>query len=840
MRHDDELERKVELRSPWHPIETLARDLRFALRSLRRAPIFALTAAAVLGLGIGATTTVFTVVNGLLLRPLPFERADDVVQVLRRVPSGGSGSFSMHDFLGVSSSRGALSAIALLDVFNAGRYSMLVNDGAESITACRVSAQFFDVLGLAPVRGRLFRQSDDAAGAARTAIITEAFWRQRFAANPDIIDKPIVVGGQPYTVIGVVPDAVRAFGAADMYLSLTIPAASADRTNSFQVLGRIAPGVGRPQAEARIDVVARHHAEANPALTNMPQGIVLQSLQETAVAPVRPGLQALMLAVGLVLLIACSNVANLVLARALGRRREMAVMGALGASRWRIVQRVLAETVVVAGAGAGLGLWMAYFAVRALLAWSSSALTEANRIHIDGSVVAFVIVIALVSAVIAGLPPVIQVARGDLLRWVKDGDTRGGTGTRGQRVRIALTVSQIALSTILLAGAALLTRSFWNLTAVDPGFQADGLLTMSVSMTPARYPDSARLGEYTEALTRRLELISGVTAASSTTALPSEFPIDFPVSAPGGAETSAVANRASELDAWYRAINPHYFSAMKIPVVAGRAFDASDSAGGAPVIIVSETLAHAAFPNRDAIGEALVIGTGYLTDPSDLRPRTIVGVVGSTRERGVRLAPTMTMYVPVAQAPERITRLVVEKIPVRWVIRTTRDIADLVPAIRQAVLSVDSTQPPADFARMSDVLDRSISTTRFTTLLLVAFSMLALMLAAIGVYGLTAYGVAQRTHEIGIRLSLGASPAQLVRTLLVQGLRLSVAGTTIGLLGAFGLVRFLRSLLFGVSSSDGPTLVAVVGTMTAVVLAATYVPASRASNIDPMRAMRHE
>ena len=292
---------------------------------------------------------------------------------------------------------------------------------------------------------------------------------------------------------------------------------------------------------------------------------------------------------------------------------------------------------------------------------------------------------------------------------------------------------------------------------------------MSVSMTPARYPDSARLGAYTDAVAVRLERIPGVVAASSTTALPSEFPIDFPVSVVGGSHQPVLGGRSAELDAWYRAINPHYFAAMEIPLLKGRVLSDTDSAGGAPVIVINQALARAAFPDGEALGQALVIGGGYLTDARDLRPRTIVGIVGDTRERGLRFAPTLTTYVPVAQSPEQITRLVLEKIPLRWVLRTNRDPTDLVPAVRQAVLAVDPTQPAADFARMYDVLGRSISPHRFNMLMLTMFSGLALALAAVGVYGLTAYTVAQRTREMGIRVSLGASPMQLVRSLVAQG-----------------------------------------------------------------------
>jgi len=810
-------------------------DLRFALRSLRRTPIFALTGAAILGLGIGANAMVFSIVNAVVLRPLPFPRSGDIVQVRRRTPFGSSASFPMHDYLALAGQRGIFSAFAILDVFAAGRDNLVMPDGAEPVAALRVSARFFDVLGLAPVRGRLFSSGDDAPGTAPAAVVTRGFWNRRFAADAGIIGRTLIIGNRGYSLVGVAPDSVRAFSPADVYLILPVPSSSNDRTNSYRVLARVAPGVSRTQAEAQIDTIARREAQLRPSLTNMPQGIVLQSLQDEFVAPLRAALRVLSGAVALVLLVACSNVANLVLARGLTRRREIAVMSALGASRWQIVRRMIAENVVLAAAGGVAGSLIAYGGVRLLPALSAANLPQADRIKVDGWVLLFVTAASVVSGFLAGLPPALQLSAGDIVEWLKQGTERGG-GIGGHRMRAALTAAQVALSTMLLVGAGLLVRSFWNLSGVNPGFRVDHLLTMSVSMTASRYPDSARLGAYTGALSARLELIPGVVAASSTPALPSEFPIDFPVRAQSGSP----AGGAPELDAWYRSIDPHYFTAMAIPLLSGRMFQETDSAGGAPVVIVNRALANAAFPNGDALGRSLIIGEGYLTDPRDLRPRTIIGIVGDTREQGLRFAPTITIYLPVSQAPEMITRLVLDKIPVRWVIRTTRAPADLVQAVRRAALEIDPGQPAADFASMADVMSRSIAPARFNMLMLMMFGALALALAAIGVYGLMAYAVAQRTREIGIRLSLGARPEQVVRELSRHGARLSLAGAAIGIAGALLLARFLRTMLFGVAAADAPTIAMVVGIMTGVVLAATYLPASRAARIDPMLALRHE
>ena len=825
----------------FRPIESWAQDVRFALRSLRRTPAFAIAAAAILGLGIGANATVFSVVNAVVLQPLPFDRADDIVQIRRRTASASSFSFDMHDYLALRTQREALSALAILDVFNAGRYTMLTGSGAESITGVRVSAEFFRVLGVSPIRGRLFADGDDVPGQPSTAVITRTFWNRRLAGDPDVVGRSLTIGGHLYTVIGIAPDSVDAFGRAGVYLILPVPQASDDRSNSFQVLARVNPRVGCAEAQAQIDGVAHREAALHPRLTNMPNGVVLRSLREEIVGPIRPALRLLTIAVGFVLLVACSNVANLVLARGLTRRREIAVMAALGASRWRIVQRALAENALLAASGGGLGLLLAYAAARAWPVMAAVNVPRADRIHIDGRVLLFVMSIALFSALLAGLPPALQLSGADLTRWLKQGSAQGDSGIGGHRLRAVLTLAQVALSTVLLLGAGLLGRSFWNLATVDPGFRANDVLTMSVSLTPSRYSDSVRLGAYSAAVSAALERIPGVVAASSTPALPTDFPFDFPVRVVGAAaDRTSDASGSTELEAWYRSIDPHYFAAMGIPLVQGRTFGDADSASAEPSLIINQALARAAFPNGHAIGQALIIGEGYLADARDLRPRTIVGVVGDTREHGVRFAPTMTMYLPAAQAPEMITRIIVEKIPLRWVIRSNRETSALSAAVRQAVLSVDPTQPAADFAGMNEVLARSIAPNRFNMLMLAIFGGIALALAGMGIYGLTAYAVAQRTREIGIRLSLGAKPGQLRRALICQGLRLCAGGAVIGAILASWLARFLRALLFGVAAADAITLVAVASTLAAMTAIATYLPASRAAAIDPMLALRQD
>ncbi len=428
-------------RSHW--LESCAQDCRLAIRSLRRTPAFALAAAAILGLGIGANATVFSIVNTVMLRPLPFEHADDIVQVRRRTPSGSSFSFATHDYVALRTQRGVLAALAILDVYKAGRYTMLTADAAESITGLRVSAQFFRVFGVTPIRGRLFADGDDVPGRPSTAVITRTFWSRRLGSDPAIVGRSLTIGGHLYTVIGIAPDSLEAFSPAGVYLILPMPEASDDRANSFQVLARVALGISRAEAEAQIDGIARREAAQHASLTNMPDGIVLRSLQEEFVGPIRAALQVLIVAVGFVLLVACSNVANLVLARGLARRREIAVMAALGASRWRIIQRALAENMLIATSGGGLGLLFAYGAVSVLPALSAANLPQADRIHIDARVLVFVVFVALMSALLAGLPPALQLSAADLTRWLKQGSAQSDSGIGGNRLRSALTLAQV-------------------------------------------------------------------------------------------------------------------------------------------------------------------------------------------------------------------------------------------------------------------------------------------------------------------------------------------------------------------------------------------------------------
>jgi putative ABC transport system permease protein len=824
----------------WSSVERVWQDCRYGLRGLRKSPRFSLTAIVILGLGIGANTTIFSIVNTVLLHPLPFPDSAKIVHLRRKTDFGSSSSFDMHDYVGIGAVRNALSALAIADG-GIGGYNLTAGGMPEQVSGMHVSAQYFSVFQILPVAGRLFIDGDDLPGQPRLAVLSEDLWKRRFGGDRSIVSQMVNIGGQGYTVIGIAPDLMRAFMPAEVYLSLSVPRESADRTNGFHVIGRLKPGLTLEQAEGQVNAIARRHAQSSP-LTNMPYGIVLRRIQEEIGGTVRPALEILFGSVALVLLVVCSNVANLVLARGAGRRREIAVMGALGAPRSRIVGRLLTEGLILAGAGGAMGLLLALCGVHVLPALSADRLPQVEQIHVDFSALSFVLAVAVVCGILASLAPALQISKMNLTDDLKQANAQSGAGCGGNRLRSTLVIGQVALSTLLLVGAMLLVRSFWNLNTVDPGFRADRLLTMNISVAPARYPDTVRAANYYEKVVQNIESLPGVVAASSTTILPFEPDFDFPVTPIGGKPPSSTqrTGEGSELDAWYRAINSHFFTAMGIPVLRGRAFDDRDRASSLPVVIINTTLARSAFSNEDALGKALIIGAGYLTDPRELRPRTVVGVVGDTREGGLMYAPPSVVFVPVAQSPEKITRITLERIPTKWVIRTARDPLALVSAVRRAVLEADPTQPAADFQSMERLIGRSVASTRFNMLMLLIFGVLSLAVAAIGIYGLMSYSVAMRTREIGLRISLGAQPWRLVGSLVRQGMMLCFVGVVIGVAGALVLGRFLRSLLFGVPSSDAFTLGAVVGTLLVVTLASNYLPASRAAAIDPMRALREE
>jgi predicted permease len=504
------------------------------------------------------------------------------------------------------------------------------------------------------------------------------------------------------------------------------------------------------------------------------------------------------------------------------------------------VSRLLTEGLILAGAGGGVGILLAQLGVRSLPALSADRLPQVEQIRVDFSALSFVFVIAVVCGILASLAPALQVSTTNLTDALKQATAQGGAGHGGNRLRGMLVISQVALSTLLLVGAILLVRSFWNLNNINPGFREDHLLTMNVSIAPARYPDSVRAANYFERVVRNIERLPGVVAASSTTILPFEPDFDFPVMPIGDKPSTKAAVEGDELDAWYRAVNSHFFVAMGIPVLRGRVFDDRDRGNSMPVVIINSTLAKKAFPDENALGKSLVIGTGYLTDPRDLRPRIVVGIVGDTREEGLMYPAPGVIFVPVAQSPDKITQITLEKIPTKWVVRTTGDPIAIVPSVRRAVLEADPLQPAADFQTVEKLVARSIAPARFNALMLLVFAVLSLVLAAIGIYGLMSYSVAERTREIGLRISLGAQPFRLVSSLVRHGMLLASVGVVIGVAGALALGRFLRSLLFGVPSSDPFTLAVVVAILLIVILLSNYLPASRASAIDPMRALREE
>jgi predicted permease len=817
-------------------IENFMRDARHAWRALRRSPIYSLTAILILGIGIGANTTIFSIVHKVLLEPLPFPDSQKIMKVRRRTDWGSSSSFPMHDFTRIKAYQAVFSSLAITD-WGGGAYNLIAGDKPEQISGVRVSAPFFTVLGIKPLLGQTFKKGDDIPGQPHLAIIDEALWNRNFGRDPSVIGRGVDISGMNYTIVGVVPDVLRVYIPADIFLCLPVPGESTERTNSFQVFGRLKPGISEKQAEAQIDALARRLAHNDP-LTNMNRGLVLWLLRKQLTIGLRTGLEILFGAVAFVLLIACSNVANLALAKGSSRSRELAIMSALGASRGRVVIRLLTESALLAVGGGALGLFLAYLGIHILPMFAPKEFALAGNARLNVWVLVFVTIATALSAVLAGIFPALQLSRFNLVESLKQSNAQAGSSHSSTHLRSGLVAVQIALSTMLLTGSLLLVRSFWNLIHVDPGFRTDHVLTMKISVDAARYPTSARAAAYFDTVVNNIERLPGVVAASPTTFLPSECCMDFPVLPVGGHPRRS---RSGENEyPWYRAVTPHFFRALSIPLLRGRYFQASDTPTSAPVIIVNQKLAKALFPDEEALGRSLILGAGYLKTAYDLRPRTIVGIVGDTHEEGLGYPPPLAMYLPAGQAPDLITRISLDAFPIRWVIRTIGDPMKIAPQIRRAVLNVDFTQPPADFETLEDFLSESIAANRFNMTMFTVFAALALFLAAIGIYGLMSYAVAQRTREIGIRIALGARRERVVFTLIAQGIRIGAIGIAVGLIAALSLTHLLNKMLFGVPPSDVVTLIVVTGMLLAVLLLANFLPSMRAASIDPLIALREE
>jgi len=823
-------------------METFAADLKYALRTMRRNIGVTAIALAAIAIGIGANTAIFTVVDAVLLQPLPYPQPDRIMKLGRLFRGTEVGySNSLPKYMTWRQN----DVFEVMAVYDFGALAMNLGSGnpPEPVQAVHVSSEYFAVFGVAPIAGRTFSTAEDIPHGPPVAVISERLWRSRFGGTQDIVGRAILLNGVSYNVVGVISKSFRSDPEADLWLPMQADPNSVNQGHYLSVAGRLKPGVTVARAKVQMALVGERFRAANPKWMDKEEAVAVVPMREAMTGDVRTALWVLFGAVALVLLIACVNVANLLLARAAGRQRELAVRAAMGASRARVVRQLLTESVLLAGCGGLLGLALGASGVRGLLLLIPGDLprvtdpvTGAVAIPaLDWRVVAFTLGLAVVTGIIFGLFPALQTSKPDLVTTLKDASGRSGTASKHKRVRSALVVTETALALVLLVGAALLLRSFMGLRSVDAGVDPRNVFTFQTSLSGTSFLTTAAVSNFSEQVVRRLETVPGVTAAASMIALPVEAGIDLPFSIVGKAPVRG--EYAGE--AQWRSLSPHYFSVFKIPLLRGRVFTDGDTGASARVVIINDAMAKKFWPKEDPIGQVVLIGKGL--GPQFEEPtREIVGIVGNVRENGLNNAGIEVMYIPQAQMTEGLTALAANVIPLSWAVRTATAAASFRAALERELHAVDGQITISRPRTMEQVLSASVARTNFNAVLLSVFAGAALMLAAIGLYGLMSYSVEQRTREIGIRMALGANRATMLRAVMREAMTLAGFGVVIGLGLAYGLTRLLASLLFGVQANDPYAFVIVAVVLTIVAAAAALIPARRATTIDPAIALRYE
>jgi putative ABC transport system permease protein len=827
----------VERRGSENPIELgterkinlfadLRQDLRFGLRTLAKSPAFTSIAIIALALGIGANSAIFSVVDAVLLRPLPFKKPEQLVMLWENATHQGfpKNTPSPANFLDWQKQASAFTGMAAM----VERSFNLTGVGEpERLDGRRVSANLFDLLGVRAVLGRTFVPGDDRPG-THVVLLSYSLWQRRFGSDPSVIGGALTLNGESYTVIGIMPLFVQLPGLANRNDQVWVPIAfppeeAAQRGNHFlEVIARLKPGFTLKQAQAEMDTIAARLAQTYPDY-NTRIGAVVVPLHEQVVGDIKPALLILLGAVGFVLLIACANVANLLLARAAVRQKEIALRLALGASRSRLTRQFLTESVLLAVFGAGLGLLLALGGIRILKTFVPATISQVQTINIDARVLIFTALVAVVTGIGFGLAPAFQASHLNLNDTLKEGGRDAGGGSKGNRLRSVLVIGEVAVSFVLLIGAGLLIKSFFHLRNLEPGFRADHLLTMKVDLSEVKYPDRERRAAFFDEVIRRVRALPGVQSAAVAGNLPLTYNGDSMNINVEGVPDPPPDQRP---DVIFRAIGPGYFGTMGIPIIRGRDFIDQDKADSKNTVVISEKTAQHFWPGQDPIGRRLKPGSSTSNTPW----REVIGIVKDVRQNDLIAAPKMQMYFTYRQLKDLA--------PNALVIRTSIEPLSLAASARDAIWSVDKDQTVADIDTMEHIVAEAVARQRFSMLLLGLFATLALLLASVGIYGVMSYSVAQRTQEIGIRIALGARRADVLQMTIKQGLKLVGAGMILGLVAAFILTRVLESLLFGISATDPVTFFGISLVLLAVAILASYLPALRATKVDPIIALR--
>lgn len=812
----------------------LLQDLRYALRQLRKSPGFSAVAVVTLALGIGANTAIFSVVNGVLLRPLAFRDADRLVRVWHTPPQKsfpGMPTFSVStaNYLDWERQNQVFERMA---IYSYHGFTLTGGDKPEQLDATAVSSGFFATLGVQPMLGRVFSPEEDQPGASNVVVLSFRLWQEHFGSNPSLVGQNINMDGQNYLVAGVMPASFRFPDFAQMWtpMAWTDQERAVRGNHNSVVIARLKPGVELKQAQAEMNTISSRLEQRYPE-DDKGWGAVVVPLHDDLVSDVRPALLVLLGAVAFVLLIACVNVANLALARTFSRQKEIAIRTALGASPARVVRQILTESVLLALAGGALGLACANSGVRLIMAFLADKLPHSVEVGLDAKVLTFTAVISLFTGVVAGILPAVRLTRGDVNQALKQGLGRTDADSSGHGTRSILVVAEVALSLMLLIGAGLMIRSFQHLQAVHPGFEAHGVLTMTAGVSRAKFPSPAQQAGFYERVLQRVRALPGVESAGVV----DDIPLDNGGShQPIAIEGRPVVAMSEQPEVDVRLVSAGYMSAMRIPVVRGRDFSDADVAGRPAVILISESMARQFWPGEDALGKRLTL----TFSPDAIRE--VVGIVGDVKLDGLDQArPSAALYFPMDQiaAPADGGW---HSFPMTIVARSSTNPAGLVSAVSNAVHEVDPDIPLRDIFTMDDLVANSLSQRRFNMLLLGAFAGLALLLAAVGIYSVLSYSVRRRVPEIGIRLALGARLGDVLRMVVIEGMKPTLIGVAIGAGGALVLGRVLSSLIYGVKTTDPITFLLVAFLLAAIALCASIIPAYRATKVDPVVALRYE
>jgi putative ABC transport system permease protein len=807
-------------------MNSIIKDIKFALRGLLKHPGFAAIAVVTLALGIGGSTSIFTVVNAALLRGLPYKSPDRLYHLWEQTPKQEfpKREFSYPDYQDYQQNN----VFEGLAAYTGGGAILSGQGDPESVNAPRVNAAFFSVLGVDPLLGRTFQNGDDNQNGPKVTVLTYGLWQRRFGADPNVIGRGLTINGESYTVIGVLPASFQfAMRPADLFLPYQPTQNQLTRRfmHGTNLIGRLKPGKTADEAQSELNLIAgRIEQQFNDSHAGVKARVV--PLQEEVVGNVRPILLVLLGAVGFVLLIACANVASLLLTRSLSRQKEVAIRSALGASRWRVIRQLLTESLLLSLAGGLAGLLIAYWGVPALVSVlpqsQLSAMPFLTSLHIDTGILAFSVVLSLLTGLIFGLAPALQSSKLDLNEALKEGGRQTSAGA-GHRLRSAMVVTEIALAVVLLVGAGLMMKSLLRLLQTNIGFQTENLLTMTVILPPAKYTETNQQINFNDQLRQRVQSLPGVVGAGTVNILPvnsgntTRFYIDGDsIPAPG-----------KETEANIRTISDDYFKTLGVPLLAGRMFDERDGPDKPGVVIIGKTIADRMFAGRDPVGMRL----RYSSFQGD--PDLIVGVVGDVKITGIDEAVKPVLYYPFRQSSSIFANLVA---------RTNSDPNTLAGAIRNEVRTLEPDAAILNVRTMDEMIAQTPASfmRRFPALVISIFAGVALLLASIGIYGVVSYSVSQQTHYIGVRMALGASPSDILKMVLKQGLLLALLGVGIGVGAAFGLMRLLSTLLYQVSATDVGTFTIVTGTLFVVALLACFLPARRATKVDPLVALRYE